>query len=160
MTNILIAAENMRYRRALTDVLSAAGHHVATTSDPVLALAALRVSEKRFVALLSDIIALHDVEGLGLLDILASDETGSASLARQREHIQHAYILLTKLPPDELPEGLRALRTYGRTAILDPNCSIGTLLAAVELAAEQLALDEAVESAREKSAPPLRATTQ
>jgi hypothetical protein len=142
MANVLVAVENMSYAHALADVLSASGHHVVTTSSGLLALGALRLSERRFVALLSETIKLHDVDGRDWLNIMASEDTGSAELARRFEDMRHAYILLTKQPPEKLSTRLRALVTYGKAALLDPNCSIATLIAAVELAAKQGALDE------------------
>ena len=149
MANILIAARNIRYHQALMDTLKAAGHDVTTASDTVLALAALRVSQRRFIALLSEGIRLHEIEERDMFEILANDERGFPQLAKMEEYLRHAYILLTTLPPEELPDGLRAIRTYGGAALLDPDCSMGTLLAAIELAAERLALDELAESKHE-----------
>lgn len=151
MANIIAATESMRFRHALADVLAAADHNAQTASESVLTLAALRLSERRLLALAGEMVREREVEGRDTLDILASDETSSPWLSEKVGALQHAYILLTELPPDELPPALRALRTYGKAALLDPNCSVGTLFAALELSAERFA-EADVDAVREQEA--------
>lgn len=143
MANIIAATESMTFRRALADVLAAADHNAETASESVLTLAALHLSERRSMALLGEMVREHEIEGRDALDMLASDETCAPWLAAKAGSLHHAYILLTELPPDELPPALRALRTYGRAALLDPNCSAASLLAALELSIERFAQNEA-----------------
>jgi hypothetical protein len=142
MAHILIVAENMRHSLALTAILRAAGHDMATTADSVLAFAALRVSRQRLIVLPTEGIRIDVMDARDLLDGVTCDEIGSPNSGGNVEHLRHTYILLTKLSPEKLPEGVHTLLTSGGADVVDLNCSIGTLLAAIELASERLPLDE------------------
>ncbi|HEU5348322.1 MAG TPA: hypothetical protein VFU63_06890 [Ktedonobacterales bacterium] len=141
MAYVLIASANMRYRRDLADVLIAAGHHVATTSDPVLALSALRLSQRQLIVLLDDAMRLHQPAAQDIIVGAANYKTFPPWLAEKSENTQHAYILLTTLPPNELSLAMRALLRTGKATLMQPNCSVGALLTAVEIADEQLSMN-------------------
>lgn len=150
MAHLLIAAANGRYRRTLAELLIAAGHHLVTTSEIGLAYAALRLSTRGVIALLAD-AATATPDACSLLDIAARVEQAR----RESFDTQHAYILLTQRPCYELSSDVRNLFTTSRVEILPPDCSIGTLLTAVEVATAWLA-ENAVALTRPASAPPPR----
>lgn len=140
MAYILIASTNMSYRRDLAGVLIAAGHHVATTSDPLLTLSALQLSQRDLIVLLDGHAPLHipvvwEPAGSG------ADQTAfPPRLLEKLGNTRHAYVLLTTLLSSELPRALRALVSAGKAMLVQPNCSIATLLTTVEMAAERVGL--------------------
>lgn len=140
MAYILIASTNMSYRRDLAGVLIAAGHHVATTSDPVLTLSALRLSQRQYIVLLDGQALLH----IPATRDLAASEAGQTAfpprLLEELANARHGYVLLTTLLSSELPRALRALVSAGKALLVQPNCSIATLLTAVQMAAERVGL--------------------
>lgn len=141
MAHILIATSNPKYRTALANVLTAAGHRVVTTSDTALALTALRLSQHRLIAMLGDINRLSTLEGYNTFSFAPDSTATSEHLNEASRRSRHAFILLTKRQPGKLPIGLRMLLGDGQATLLYPNCSIATLLTAVEIAAARLARD-------------------
>lgn len=144
MAHVLIATTHGQYQRMLADLLTAAGHHVVTTSDTGLARAALCLSERRIVALLAE----AGSGGRGMLDVALS----SSQMWGESEDIRHTYILLTQQPPSELSTGLRALLAADRATHLPLDCSIGALLTAVEVASERLTSNVAARKPVESAA--------
>jgi hypothetical protein len=143
VAHILIAASNQRYRRTLADMLTVAGHHIVLTSDTTLAVAALRLSQHRLIALLSDVALLLEPRRYGVPGIASGGKTRTSGRPEQCANGRHLYILLTTLSPDKLSAAWRVLQNSGKALIMRPDCSIGALLAAVEMADEQLSASPA-----------------
>ncbi|HET9979648.1 MAG TPA: hypothetical protein VFQ32_04355 [Ktedonobacterales bacterium] len=126
MAHVLIAATNDRYRRALDEVLSAAGHHSVTTPDAGLARAALSLSNHRMVALLAD----GDRNDSSMLDVASI----GAEMWDAHGDPWHVYILLTRRPRGAFSDAVRGLLATGSATILPPDCSIAALLTAIDAA--------------------------
>lgn len=144
MAHLLIAAANERYRRTLTGLLGAAGHHIVSTSDAGLARAALALNECPIIALLAD----SDLDESSMVDVAVF----AAQTQRDADDPGHAFILLTDRPGSALSPSVRTLLTSCQIAILRHDCSIAALLTAVEAAAEYLALSGHASMWRARSA--------
>lgn len=131
MANLLIAATSERYRSALARLLRAAGRHVVATSDAALARAALCLNEHPLIVLLAD----ADPVERSMLDVaVVATEAPS-----DPDDPERACILLTNRSRSQLPASVRKLLAMGAAAVLRQDCSIGSLLTAVEDANEYLA---------------------
>ena len=129
MAHILIAATSNTYRDDLAHVLRAAGHHVSTTGDAALAQAILQLSQQPVITLLTGDLC-------------------SGPLMEACLRSRHPYIMLTNGCVTATATAAYAGRAYGRHAhaeasSLQPSCSIGELLTAVEFTAEQLSRNTA-----------------
>lgn len=136
MAHILIATASPTQRRSFATVLKAARHHVVTTGDAALALAALHESAQPLIVLLDEQLDPYQ----GQRRCSGSDVLLHALEWPRRRVLdpQRACILLTQQPPTALPARVRARLASGRVALLSPDCTIGELLGAVEDATQRL----------------------
>lgn len=147
MAHVLIAVADMRYRRDLADVLTATGHHVATTSHPVLALSALLLSERQLIVLLDDTLLRrtparddrHDQH-----DGAVDQKALPTWLIEKLNDTRHVYIVLTARMPGELPPEMRNLFETGKAVAIAPSSSTSALLTTIEVAAGQTSISRIV----------------
>ncbi|HEY1387824.1 MAG TPA: hypothetical protein VGF38_04705 [Ktedonobacterales bacterium] len=120
-------------------MLKAARHHVVTTDDAALALAALQESAQPLIVLLGEQLDPSQSQSqLSASDVLIHALESPRRKALDHQHAQHTYILLTRQLPDALPARVRAHLASGQVALLSPSCTIGDLLEAVEDAIERI----------------------
>lgn len=138
MAHTLIASASPTQRRIFAAVLKAARHHVVTTNDAALTLAALHETAQPLIVLLGEL--LDPLQHQHQSRLSASDVLIHALEPPRRTAFdpQRTYILLTQQPPDALPARVRTHLASRRVALLSPNCTISDLLGAVEDAIARL----------------------
>src|SRR5690242_51853 len=94
MAHILIATANPTQRRDFAALLKAARHHVVTTDDAVLALAALQETPQPLIVLLGEQLDPLQSHGqLSASDVLIHALESPPRTVFDHQHAQHAYIL-------------------------------------------------------------------